>query len=67
MEEYDDIFDKPHTWPAIGSKFIAIITPQGRLILERKPYLSGPGNMKYCRDRFSLKVSHADAGSGRSG
>lgn len=27
----------------------------------------GPGNMKYCRDRLSLKVSHADAGPGRSG
>lgn len=26
----------------------------------------GPGNMKYCRDRLSLKVSHADAGPGRS-
>lgn len=26
----------------------------------------GPGNMKYCRGRLSLKVSHADAGSGRS-
>ena len=26
----------------------------------------GPGNMKYCRVRLSLKVSHADAGSGRS-
>ena len=27
----------------------------------------GQGNMKYCRVRLSLKVSHADAGSGRSG
>lgn len=27
----------------------------------------GPGNMKYCRGRLSLKVSQADAGSGRSG
>lgn len=27
----------------------------------------GPGNMKYCRDRLSLKVSHAYAGPGRSG
>lgn len=27
----------------------------------------GQGNMKYCRDRLSLKVSHADAGPGRSG
>lgn len=27
----------------------------------------GPGNMKYCPDRLSLKVSHADAGPGRSG
>mgnify|MGYP007013462158 CR=1 FL=1 len=27
----------------------------------------GSGNMKYCRVRLSLKVSHADAGSGRSG
>lgn len=26
----------------------------------------GPGNMKYCRDRLSLKVNHADAGSGHS-
>lgn len=27
----------------------------------------GQGNMKYCRVRLSLKVSHADAGSGHSG
>lgn len=27
----------------------------------------GQGNMKYCRGRLSLKVSHADAGPGRSG
>ena len=39
MEEYNECFE-PHSWPAIGSKFIAIITPQGRLILESKPYLS---------------------------
>lgn len=26
----------------------------------------GTGNMKYCRGRLSLKVSHADAGTGRS-
>ena len=27
----------------------------------------GPGNMKYCQGRLSLKVIHADTGSGRSG
>lgn len=27
----------------------------------------GPGNMKYCPVRLSIKVSHADAGSGHSG
>lgn len=40
MDEHEDFFDEPHNWPSKGGKFIAIITPQGRLILESKPYLS---------------------------
>lgn len=40
MDEYDEKYNEPHSWPDNGGKFIAIITPQGRLILERKPYLS---------------------------
>lgn len=40
MEEYDETLDQTHEWPLNGSKFLAIITENGRLILEPKPYLS---------------------------
>lgn len=40
MEDNEEYIDKSHSYPLAGSKFLAIITPQGRLILESKPYLS---------------------------
>lgn len=40
MEEYEENQHDSHSWPLNGGKFIAIITQDGRLILEEKPYMT---------------------------
>lgn len=40
MEDYEEFQNDSHAWPLNGGKFIAVITQDGRLILEEKPYLT---------------------------
>lgn len=40
MEEFEEDQHYSHSWPLNGGKFIAVITQDGRLILEEKPYLT---------------------------
>lgn len=40
MEDYEEFQNDSHAWPLSGGKFIAVITRDGRLILEEKPYLT---------------------------
>lgn len=40
MEEFEEYQNDSHSWPLSGGKFIAVITQDGRLILEERPYLT---------------------------